>query len=137
MYIANINDSIKVKLTVHGRDILYTHVANTHATIYYHYNPDEDGYIKFTLWEFMQIFGSHLWNSCKQVIEQNEIIFLPPQPHVKELYDEWSNYVRDCLEDKCFQFLSFPIWLASVKKLSEVEVDTITDVINSERIKKI
>ena len=83
---ANINDRIKVKLTEHGRSILDKDVENTLSTptiktlisdkTYYPYHMDKDGYTEFTLWAFMRIFGSHFWNGCPQIIENNEIIFL-------------------------------------------------------------
>lgn len=141
---ANINDTIKVKLTIYGNSILEKNISDTLGMLknftYQEYSPyhtDEDGYTEFTLWDFMRIFGAHFYNGCPQIIERNEIIFLPSQSHAKELYDEWSSYVRDCLEDKCFQFLSFPTWLTSVKKLSNVEAEAMMGLINPRRIKKI
>jgi hypothetical protein len=55
----NLNEYIKVKLTDKGKEIYRN---------YYHYIDDEDvptldvdeeGFCKFQLWEFMQIFGEH------------------------------------------------------------------------------
>lgn len=142
MHIANINDNIKVKLTIHGNSILKADITDTLDMLkdfnyqeysypeYSPYHTDEDGYTEFTLWDFMRIFGSHLCNGCQQIIEQNEIIFLLPQSHAKELYNEWSSYVRDSLDDNCFQFLSFPTWLTSVKKLSNDEAEAMMGLIN-------
>ena len=74
----NINDEIKVKLTGYGK--------KKHCEHYIEYTPDifstdkiipkvdKEGYTKYQLWEFMNIFGIHLYNGAKQVIENNEII---------------------------------------------------------------
>ena len=82
MFTYNINDRIKVKLTEYGNSILK---ADTTATLdmlknfnypeYSPYHTDKDGYIEFQLWDFMRIFGSHFWNGCPQIIENNEVIF--------------------------------------------------------------
>lgn len=62
---ANINDRIKVKLTLHGNSILEKDITDTLSMLknfnYQEYSPyhtDEDGYTEFTLWDFMRIFGS-------------------------------------------------------------------------------
>ena len=52
----NLNDDVKVKLTDYGRDLL----AKKRLTR----QPDEAGYIKFQLWELMNIFGSYVCNGC-------------------------------------------------------------------------
>lgn len=83
MFTYNINDKIKVKLTEHGRTILNKDVTDTLGRLkgfnipdYSPYHTDDEGYTEFTLWNFMQIFGSHFWNGCPRVVENNEIIFL-------------------------------------------------------------
>jgi hypothetical protein len=48
----NINDDVKVKLTDSGRDVLAMQQLKR--------QQDADGYIKFQLWELMNIFGS-IW----------------------------------------------------------------------------
>ncbi len=80
---ANINDKIKVRLTEYGNSILEKDVTDTVGMFknfsypeYSPYHTDEDGYIEFTLWEFMQIFGKYFYNGCSQIIEHNEIIFI-------------------------------------------------------------
>ena len=80
----NINDFIKVKLTEHGKSILDKYVSEQLEKVSYLHLPrdytpyptDCTGYIKFTLWEFMNIFGSYFWNGSIPVIEHNEIIFI-------------------------------------------------------------
>ena len=77
----NINDEIKVKLTAYGKEILDKDVENILPIMktcisdktYYPYHTDNEGYTKFQLWDFMRIFGTHFWNGCPQVIENNEI----------------------------------------------------------------
>lgn len=60
----NINDSIKVKLNDHGMEIL-----REEHEYYRERMPklgdfvdrrDEDGYMKFQLWDFMARFGKHI-----------------------------------------------------------------------------
>ena len=79
----NVNDKVKVKLTEHGKAILEKDVTDTLGLLknfnykeYSPYHTDEDGYIKFQLWDFMRIFGSHFCNGCLPIIEHNEIIFV-------------------------------------------------------------
>ena len=85
MFAYNINNMIKVKLTEHGKAILSqeeSRIANvlknlnfSDADNYSPYSEDEDGYIKFQMWDFMRIFGSHFDLGCPLIIENNEIIF--------------------------------------------------------------
>lgn len=86
MFTYNINRMIKVKLTEHGKAILDQEEARitnmlknlnfSDADNYSSYPEDEDGYIKFQLWAFMNIFGSHFYLGYPQVIKNNEIIFI-------------------------------------------------------------
>ena len=77
----NINHNIKVQLTDLGKAILKASDLILHEKyalmnlIYLPQEPDEDGYIEMSLWGFMSIFGSHLYNGAPPVIENNEIIF--------------------------------------------------------------
>ena len=80
---ANINDEIKVKLTEYGNSILEKDITDTAGMLknfsypeYFPYHTDKDGYIEFTLWNFMRIFGRYFYNGCSQIIENNEIIFI-------------------------------------------------------------
>lgn len=77
----NINDCIKVKLTAYGCKI--------HIEYYSKYLPkslmstpknyvpviDEEGFTKYQLWEFMNIFGEHMTMTEEQVIQDNLIYF--------------------------------------------------------------
>lgn len=84
MFTYNINDRIKVKLTEHGKTILGHELADTMSMLntlkffedYAPYHEDEDGYIKFQLWDFMRIFGSYFSLGSPLIIEHNEIIFI-------------------------------------------------------------
>lgn len=90
-FMANINDKIKVKLTEHGRSILEKEITafgilkRFDGYKYYSpYNTDDEGYTEFQLWNFMRIFGPYFWNGCPQIIEHNEIIFIPKINQNKE-----------------------------------------------------
>ena len=138
---ANINDRIKVKLTGHGKSILDKVAEDTTSTIktlisdktYYPYRTDIDGYTEFTRWNFMKIFGPHFWNGCPQIIENNEIIFLPKtsQEYAQSLFDDWVAYAEDCLHNNKWNYLSFPIWLCGLKKLTDDEIEQVVDLISS------
>ena len=68
----NINEYVWVKLTPAGEEIylrsLMTHPPKTREVRMRmslgFANRDVDGYIRFQLWQFMQLFGAHLWNGC-------------------------------------------------------------------------
>jgi hypothetical protein len=64
----NINDYVKVKLTDCGRKILedqHTELKMVLPDAEPLHKPDEDGLVKFQLWELMSIFGGHLFNGCQ------------------------------------------------------------------------
>lgn len=140
---ANINDRIKVKLTEHGKSVLDKDVENTLSTstiktlisdkTYYPYHIDKDGYTEITLWDFMRIFGTHFWNGCPQIIEDNEIIFLPKisQAYAQGLFDDWVAYAEDCLHKNKWEYLSFPIWLGGIKKLTKDEINQVFDLLGN------
>lgn len=131
---ANINDKIKVKLTEHGRSIMEKDVTDTLGRLkgfnisdYSPYHTDDKGYTEFQLWNFMRIFGPHFWNGCPQILENNEIIFIPKinQKYALNLLDEWSTYATDNLENHNGEFLPFHTWLAEIKNLSNYEIELI------------
>ena len=83
MFNCNVNDRIKVKLTEYGNFILEKDITDTLGMLknficqeYPSYHIDENGYMEFTLWDFMRIFGAYFYNGCPQIIEHNEIIFI-------------------------------------------------------------
>lgn len=75
----NINYIIKVKLTDLGKDIFY----HQHDEFNKRHGSevikprfpevDEDGFTKFQLWEFMQIYGPHISIVGNPFIEHNNI----------------------------------------------------------------
>lgn len=83
----NINHMIKVKLTDSGKDILNKHFSeinkyceslelNYTLTQYVEeYAEGADGYTKFQLWDFMNIFGSYFRLGSPLIIQNNDIIF--------------------------------------------------------------
>ena len=77
----NINDYIKVKLTGLGVSIHTEHylkyLKDCHMFRYAELTPyvDSEGYTKYQLWEFMNIFGEYMYTGSDQVIEKNLIYF--------------------------------------------------------------
>lgn len=62
MTIINLNDSVKVTLTVFGAEIYNKYMsAFDHPNSKYNFDPVNEGYVLRTqLWCLMQIFGEHL-----------------------------------------------------------------------------
>lgn len=133
--VTNINDRIKVKLTKHGKSILnnYDHynlseVEYLNLPVSYSPHPaDADGYYEFTLWEFMSIFGAHFYNGGPQLLEDNEIIFLPKtsQEYAQSLFDEWVTYAENHLNNHTWRFLGFTTWLGAIKNLPNYQIEEI------------
>jgi hypothetical protein len=65
----NLNHEVKVKLTDSGQDVLAMQQLRR--------QQDADGYIKFQLWELMNIFGVHVYNGCSIPFEFNRILLAP------------------------------------------------------------
>ena len=77
-YALNLNDTIKVKLTDHGKDIYYHRFDNLIETGV-KFTPkmpkvDADGYTKFQLWDFIQLYGQHIDMIKPNVIEPINIV---------------------------------------------------------------
>ena len=66
----NLNEFIKVKLTGLGKDI-YSHRYNGELFP----KIDENGYTRFQLWDFIQLYGEHIGMAFPNVIEPIEIIY--------------------------------------------------------------
>ena len=66
----NINDTVRVRLTDHGRSVhkaahahLTAHIT-AHARDEWPYYPpkeNDDGWSEWQLWSLMNIFGPHMW----------------------------------------------------------------------------
>lgn len=77
----NLNEYIKVKLTDLGKDIYYHRFDALND--YYGREvlkpifpeEDENGYTKFHLWEFIELYGEHIGMAKPQVIYPFEIIY--------------------------------------------------------------
>ena len=89
----NINDFIKVKLTKYGKDI-YDHsndslmikAGNEKIKKWLEPIPleyDDEGYVQFQLWRFIQIFGECMHIGASPVIENNNIIILSARREIK------------------------------------------------------
>ncbi len=66
MYI-NINDTIKIKLTNKGKEILLQKDCENsqfspQLVNYYSSLVDSDGYMELPLWEIMSVFGNQMYN---------------------------------------------------------------------------
>lgn len=64
----NINDYIEVNLTEHGK-MLYNEVYGPDRQL--DFNSEES--LKIQMWEFMNIFGEHLYNGASQIIVDNKM----------------------------------------------------------------
>ena len=77
----NLNETVKVKLTDLGKDIFYHRFDDLNK--YYGRQIakprfpecDDEGYTKFQLWEFMELYGEHMGMCEPNVIEPLEIIY--------------------------------------------------------------
>jgi hypothetical protein len=65
----NINDMIKVKLTERGLNIHKQYHLDLLGNLDISTVPEVDasGYSEFQMWEFMAIFGPHMYNGCKPI----------------------------------------------------------------------
>ena len=76
----NLNNYVKVKLTKFGLDVLIKHYNKYGITAFLKKEIEDmgkDGEHKFQLWDFMQIFGEHLYLGAENVVESNNMkIFL-------------------------------------------------------------
>ena len=63
----NLNDSVRVRLTEHGRRLHREHWNEKVGDAYPYQQPqeDEDGWSTWQLWELMATFGEHLCMCCK------------------------------------------------------------------------
>ena len=77
----NINKLIKVRLTDRGKDIFYhqhdefnRRYGNGKEIIEPRYpDVDEDGFTRFQLWHFMEIYGPYISITAPNFIENNDI----------------------------------------------------------------
>jgi hypothetical protein len=65
----NINNYVYVKLNERGKQILSDERYTAHKW------PSKEGMYRFQLWEFMNIFGKHLFLGLPSVVEENAIYF--------------------------------------------------------------
>lgn len=78
----NLNDLIKVKLTDWGKDIYYhqwdetNQIAGREICKPMFPKEDENGYTKFQLWCFMELYGKHMGIALPNVIEPIELIYI-------------------------------------------------------------
>lgn len=76
----NVNDHVRVKLNNRGLKILVDYYEQLRlprlndSFVLLNHKPDEDGYMKFQMWDLMVIFGSHMGIGRELVFDCN--IFL-------------------------------------------------------------
>ena len=107
----NLNEIIKVKLTDLGKDIYYHQFDDLTERFGTKYEPsplkeDEDGYAKFQLWCFIELYGPHIGMIKPNVVEPLEIIYdagaemsLPKETRQKK--GKWKKYLKEGLKWKC------------------------------------
>ena len=81
----NINEIVKVKLTQKGKLVYLEHQIEIQKRfnrdrikidVPLDVKVDSEGFSKFQLWEFMKIFGSHMYCGAEPIIE-GCILYLP------------------------------------------------------------
>ena len=77
----NLNEWVKVKLTDLGKEIYY-HQYDKLNKVYGREmlkpsfpSEDEDGYTRFQLWKFIQLYGAHIGMGAPNVIDPLEIVY--------------------------------------------------------------
>ena len=80
MVSCNINDKVKFKLTEYGEDILEKYLKSQHdqygIDAHELYKSDCCGYMRLHLHDFMNVFGRYCVVWHKQIIENNELVFV-------------------------------------------------------------
>jgi hypothetical protein len=74
---SNLNDYIKVKLTEFGRKIYRSSFVSL-GLPEPHINVDEDGYTRFQIHDFINVFGEHFHIGCELPCETNIQIQIEP-----------------------------------------------------------
>ena len=83
----NLNETIKVKLTPYGAEIYYKQFDELNKNYGREIcNPqmpriDKDGYTKFQLWHFMELYGEHIGMCKPNVIEPLDIVYCVNDKH--------------------------------------------------------
>ena len=78
----NLNNRIKVKLTEYGEEVyrqFYYNIPRSAPAL----KKDDNGYVSFLLWEFIEIFGNDIYMGNKNVIEPLNMIIDIEENRVK------------------------------------------------------
>ncbi len=81
----NLNESVKVKLTDLGKEIFYHQYDKINKAVGREVckprypTEDENGYTKFQLWCFIQLYGEYIGIALPNVIEPLEIVYREEQ----------------------------------------------------------
>ena len=77
----NLNEWVKVKLTDLGKEIFYHQYDGVNKAVGrevckpFYPKEDENGYTKFQLWHFIQLYGEHIGMAYPNVIDPLEIVY--------------------------------------------------------------
>lgn len=81
----NLNELVKVKLTDLGKEIFYHRYDKINKAVGREVckprypTEDENGYTKFQLWDFIQLYGEYIGMTLPNVIEPLEIVYREEQ----------------------------------------------------------
>lgn len=78
LMLVNLNDDIKVKLTDFGKEIFYKKLDEFDKRLVSSalLEEDENGWTKFQLWEFMNIYGKYLYNGATKLPIEGTQVFI-------------------------------------------------------------
>ena len=85
----NLNEYVKVHLTDLGNDIFYHQYDELNQSFGRiickpHFpKKDTDGYTKFQLWQFIELYGNYISLVKPNVIKPLEIVYEPPESEGK------------------------------------------------------
>lgn len=77
----NLNETVKVKLTDHGKMIYYHRYDDINKRVGKEVckpslpEEDEDGYSKFQLWDFMNLYGKYLTAGYQDILKPLELVY--------------------------------------------------------------
>jgi hypothetical protein len=84
----NINETVKVRLTEYGKKLhkqqwedFWSSIGRLKENLYEPPEEDENGYVKFQMWDLMEKFGNHC-GLCKELAF--ETVILIDEKHLKD-----------------------------------------------------
>jgi hypothetical protein len=111
----NLNEYVKVKLTDSGQDVLAMQQLRR--------QQDADGYIKFQLWELMNIFGVHVYNGCSIPFEFNRILLAPFDSAMTDQHNATDERLRSAVRAQSKTVAHLSNRVEGLEKLHAAVVD--------------